>query len=113
RPGGERDRPRLGAAAHACHRAGGVTPPESDVGDVRARFPRVCAPPRRARLLRWLGVLAFVAWLVALGVWFDIPPARLARGLSGLLVILRQMVPPSPGAQWRDILQGLAESVAM
>ncbi len=53
------------------------------------------------------------AWLVALCVWFDITPARLSRGLSGLFVILRQMIPPSPGAQWQDILRGLAESVAM
>jgi len=90
-----------------------MTPPDADAADLRARFPRVFAPPRRARLLRWLGALAFVAWLVALGVWFDITPTRLTRGLSGLLVILRQMVPPSPGAQWRDMLQGLAESVAM
>jgi len=45
--------------------------------------------------------------------WFEITPARLQRGLSGLLVILRQMFPPSPGAQWEDILRGLAQSVAM
>ncbi|MGE0418838.1 MAG: phosphonate ABC transporter, permease protein PhnE, partial [Acetobacteraceae bacterium] len=43
----------------------------------------------------------------------DITPQRLERGLSGLLVILRQMIPPSPGAPWMDILRGLAESVAM
>src|SRR5580704_14573075 len=30
-----------------------------------------------------------------------------------MFVILRQMIPPSPGQQWPDILQGLAESVAM
>ena len=33
--------------------------------------------------------------------------------MSGLFVILRQMIPPSPGEQWLDILRGLAESVAM
>src|SRR5690348_33078 len=51
--------------------------------------------------------------LIALCIWFDITPSRLSRGLSGLFVILRQMIPPSPGQQWQDILQGLAESVAM
>jgi phosphonate transport system permease protein len=57
--------------------------------------------------------VAFVIWLGALCAWFDITPARLSRGVSGLFVILRLMVPPSPGAQWADILQGLAQSVAM
>jgi phosphonate transport system permease protein len=56
---------------------------------------------------------SFAAWLATVFWWFDITPARLQRGLSGLFVILRLMVPPSPGAQWRDILQGLGQSVAM
>jgi len=64
-------------------------------------------------MLRWLGALLFVAWLLTLCIWFDITPARLSRGISGLFVILRQMIPPSLGQQWPDILQGLAESVAM
>jgi phosphonate transport system permease protein len=59
-----------------------------------------------------LGLLA-AGWLAALCWWFDITPERMTRGLSGLFVILRQMFPPSPGAQWNDILQGLGESVAM
>jgi len=58
------------------------------------------------------GVLV-IAWLVALLVWFDITPGRLLRGAGGILTILRLMVPPSPGEQWRDILQGLGQSVAM
>ena len=77
-----------------------------------ARFPRF-APSRLTRVLRGAGALLFVAWFVALCIWFDITPARLSHGISGLFVILRQMIPPSPGAQWQDILQGLAESVAM
>jgi phosphonate transport system permease protein len=83
------------------------------VAEIRARFPRAFGPPPKTRALRWLGVLLFVAWLFALCDWFDITPARLSRGVSGLFVILRQMIPPSPGQQWPDILQGLAESVAM
>jgi phosphonate transport system permease protein len=82
-------------------------------GELRTRFPRAFGPPPLLRALRWLGALLLVAWFVALCAWFDITPARLSHGLSGLFVILRQMIPPSPGAQWEDILQGLAESVAM
>ena len=52
-------------------------------------------------------------WLVLLCRWFDITPARLARGLDGVWGILRLMVPPDPGEQWADILRGLGESVAM
>jgi len=85
----------------------------SDLAELRARFPRIFAPSRLTRVLRGAGALLFVAWFFALCIWFDITPARLSRGISGLFVILRQMIPPSPGAQWQDILQGLAESVAM
>ncbi len=84
-----------------------------DIAAVRARFPRAFAATPLTRVLRWLGGLLFVAWLIPLCTWFDITPGRLSRGVSGLLIILRQMVPPSPGAQWQDILQGLAQSVAM
>ncbi len=80
---------------------------------LRARHPEVFAPSPRKRLLRWAMACLGLAWLIAVCVWFDITPARFGRGLSGLFVILRQMVPPNPGAQWLDILRGLAESVAM
>jgi ABC-type phosphate/phosphonate transport system permease subunit len=83
------------------------------VAGIRARFPRAFGPPPGTRALRWLGAFLFVAWLCVLCIWFDITPSRLSRGISGLFVILRQMIPPSPGQQWPDILQGLAESVAM
>jgi phosphonate transport system permease protein len=85
----------------------------SDVATLRARYPRAFGPSVGRKLLRGAGALATLAWLVTLCWWFDITPARLSRGLAGLLVILRQMVPPTPGAQGADILQGLAESVAM
>ena len=85
----------------------------SDLMDLRARFPRAFGPSSGQKWARVLGAGAFVAWLVMLCVWFEITPARLGRGIDGLFVILRQMVPPSPGTQWQDILQGLAESVAM
>lgn len=68
---------------------------------------------QRQMVARSLAGVAFIAWLLGLFVWFEITPARLGRGIDGLFVILRMMIPPSPGAQWQDILQGLAESVAM
>jgi phosphonate transport system permease protein len=85
----------------------------ADIARIRARYPRAFHAPPLTRTLRLAGTLLFLVWLVAVFAWFDITPARLSRGISGLFVILRQMIPPSPGDQWRDILQGLAESVAM
>jgi phosphonate transport system permease protein len=87
--------------------------PVTTVAEIRARYPRAFGPPLLTHALRLLSTLLFAAWLIALFLWFDITPARLSRGISGLFVILRQMIPPSPGQQWQDILQGLAESVAM
>ena len=79
----------------------------------RARMPRAFGPSPAGRALRVVGVAAFVAWLATLAWWFEITPARIWNGLGGLVVILRQMIPPSPGEHWDAILQGLAESVAM
>ncbi len=79
----------------------------------QARVPGAFGPSPARRALRWLGWGLAVLWLVLLCRWFDITPGRLGHAVSGLLVILRQMVPPSPGEQWRDILTGLGQSVAM
>ena len=79
----------------------------------QARMPRAFGPSPARRALHVLLACAVLAWLGALCVWFGITPGRLASGASGLLVILRQMVPPSPGEQWADILLGLGQSVAM
>ena len=85
----------------------------SDIAAARADVPLAfgAAPPRR--LQRWLFASVAFVWFVTLLIWFDITPARLAHGISGVWVILRLMIPPSPGAQWRDIVRGLGESVAM
>ena len=82
-----------------------------DIAAVRAQLPAVF---RRSGWL-WRGIRGglFLAWLILLCVWFDITPARLGKGFSGLLVILSQMFPPKPGAQWADILHGLMQSLAM
>jgi phosphonate transport system permease protein len=82
-----------------------------DIATARARLPAAFS---RRRTRRASIFLAFgFAWLLALCIWFDITPTRLSQGLSGLFVILGQMFPPSPGAQWMDILHGLAQSLAM
>ncbi|MSP05899.1 MAG: phosphonate ABC transporter, permease protein PhnE [Acetobacteraceae bacterium] len=90
-------------------RAGSIGPAE--ITAARKRLPTAFA----ATSWVWSGIggMAFLAWLILLAVWFDITPTRLAGGLKGLLVILAQMFPPSPGAQWADILHGLLQSVAM
>ena len=79
----------------------------------RVRMPAAFGPPPSRRALRWVGAAVFVGWGATLFWWFDITPARLWRGAFGLAVIIRQMIPPSPGEQWQDILRGLAQSVAM
>ncbi|MBN8889853.1 MAG: phosphonate ABC transporter, permease protein PhnE [Rhodospirillales bacterium 70-18] len=85
----------------------------AEVARWRARLPRAFAPAPAVRVARVLAWAAFLGWLGAVLWWFDITPARLWRGLSGLFTIIRLMIPPSPGAQWADILKGLAQSVAM
>jgi phosphonate transport system permease protein len=83
----------------------------ADVAAWRARMPGAFG--RDGRALRLLGWAAFLLWL-GWALWhFGFTPERLWNGLSGLATILRLMVPPSPGELWMDILQGLAESVAM
>ena len=90
---------------------GAITPRQ--ISAARTRCPGAFGHTPAQRLLRTVLWLLAAAWLVILCGWFDITPERMTRGLSGLFVILRQMFPPSPGAQWDDILQGLGESVAM
>ena len=84
-----------------------------EVAAWRARMPAAFGPSVAARLWRWLGAAGFLAWLVGTLWWFDVSPQRLLNGLNGLGVIGRLMIPPSPGEQWVEILQGLAESLAM
>ncbi len=85
----------------------------ASIAEWQNRLPRAFGPTPAVKLLRWAGVAAFLAWLVTMFWWFDITPQRLWNGLSGLFVILRLMVPPSPGELWMDIMKGMAESVAM
>jgi phosphonate transport system permease protein len=83
------------------------------IAAARALAPGAFGPSVVQRSVRTALWALFAAWGVTLFWWFDITPDRLSRGMSGLLVILVRMFPPSPGAQWDDILRGLGESVAM
>jgi len=79
----------------------------------KAALPAAFGPSPRQRARRIAGGIVFLAWLVWAFWLFDITPARLWNGLSGLFTIIRLMIPPSPGELWGDILEGMAESVAM
>lgn len=85
----------------------------ADISRYRAQMPRAFGPSPAIRIARGIGIVAAFSWIVVLLWWFDISPMRLWNGLAGLGKIVVQMIPPSPGAQWEDILKGLAESVAM
>jgi len=88
-------------------------PAAEGVARWKAALPRAFGPSPRQRAWRVAAGVAFLAWL-AWALWlFDITPQRLWNGLSGLTAIVRLMIPPSPGELWRDILHGMAESVAM
>ncbi|MFC7736484.1 phosphonate ABC transporter, permease protein PhnE [Roseomonas sp. GCM10028921] len=92
-----------------------VTPGVSgaDVARWKAALPSAFSLTPRQRALRLAGGAAFLLWL-GWALWlFDITPARLWNGVSGLFTIVRLMIPPSPGELWGDILRGIAESVAM
>lgn len=84
-----------------------------EVAAWRNRMPAAFAPAGAARVWRLFWAAAFLAWLAATLWWFGVTPQRLWNGLWGLGVIIRHMVPPSPGEQWVEILRGLAESIAM
>jgi phosphonate transport system permease protein len=85
----------------------------ADIALWQDRLPRAFGPTPAVKALRWVAGVAFILWLGTLLWWFDITPTRVWNGLSGLAVIIRLMVPPSPGELWMDILKGMAESVAM
>jgi len=87
--------------------------PRAHVALWRERMPAAFGAPPAQRALRALGWAAFLAWLTGALWWFGFSPQRLWNGLSGLGTIVRLMIPPSPGELWTDILQGMAESVAM
>jgi len=88
-----------------------VTPEEIDA--MRARLPRAFGRPAGERAAIGLGWVAFFAWLALSCWWFEITPARLWNGLSGLGTIVRMMIPPSPGTNWDEILEAMAQTISM
>jgi len=79
----------------------------------RARMPAAFVEPLAVRIRRWALWLLLILWIAFCLAWFDITPQRIANGLGNLGVILRLMVPPSPGEHWDEIAKSLAETVAM
>ncbi len=91
-----------------------IAPPTpAEIAALRTRFPRAFSPTPATRALRWALGLVSAGWLLFLLWWFDVTPARLWNGLSGLGTIIVLMIPPSPGELWVEILKGIAESIAM
>lgn len=88
-------------------------PTLAEIATWRARVPRAFGRTPVGNALFWGGWALFVLWLGTLLWWFDFSPRRFWNGLSGLLTIIRLMLPPSPGDNVGDILKGLGESVAM
>ena len=85
----------------------------AEIAAWRARMPAAFGPSAAGRALRLAAGVVFLVWL-GFSLWhFNVTPQRLWNGLGGLLVILKLMIPPSPGEMWMDILKGLAESLAM
>jgi phosphonate transport system permease protein len=85
----------------------------AEIAAWQAQMPRAFTTAPRVRAVRIALAAGVFGWLGAVLWWFGITPQRLWHGLDGLLTILRLMVPPSPGAQWQDILTGMGQSVAM
>lgn len=79
----------------------------------RARMPAAFVEPLAVRIRRWALWLLLIVWFAFCLAWFDITPQRIANGLGNLGVIVRLMVPPSPGEHWDEIAKSLAETVAM
>ena len=84
-----------------------------DLAFAKQRVPGAFVDPLPKRIRSWALWLALILWIALCCVWFDITPQRIANGMGNLGAIVRLMIPPSPGEQWVEILQGLAESLAM
>jgi phosphonate transport system permease protein len=85
----------------------------ADLAALRARHPRAFGPSARERALRWLlGGVAVAGTLAALA-WFDMTPQRLWGGLGELWRVAGLMLPPNPGDAPLELLQAMAETLAM
>lgn len=85
----------------------------SDIAALRARHPRAFGPTAGLRALRWsLGAFA-VAGTLAAFAWLEMTPQRLIGGLGELWRVAGLMLPPNPGDAPIELLQAIAETLAM
>jgi len=93
-----------------------VTETTPDMSRARALVPAAFSTPRRTRLQRLAGWSVFVL-LTGWCLWaFGFSPARLLEGAGRFGNVLSFMFPPhiwTTWPEWREILKGLGETVAM
>jgi len=87
-----------------------------DLAKAKSQVPAAFATPLKARLLRLAGWAAFVL-LTGWCLWtFGFSPARILEGATRFGNVMAFMFPPyiwTTWEEWREILKGLGETVAM
>ncbi|MEE4011458.1 phosphonate ABC transporter, permease protein PhnE [Roseibium sp. FZY0029] len=93
-----------------------MTAPAPDIARARALVPDAFTTPRRTRFIQLTGWTAFLL-LTGWCLWdFGFAPDRLLQGATRFGDVLAFMFPPhiwTSWAEWREILKGLGETVAM
>ncbi|WP_417711507.1 phosphonate ABC transporter, permease protein PhnE [Roseibium aggregatum] len=93
-----------------------MTAPTPDIARARALVPDAFTTPRRTRFIQlasWTAFLLLTGWCL----WdFGFAPDRLLQGATRFGDVLAFMFPPhiwTSWAEWKEILKGLGETVAM
>ncbi|MGX1496445.1 phosphonate transport system permease protein [Labrenzia sp. MBR-25] len=93
-----------------------MTAPTPDITRARALVPDAFTTPRRTRFIQlasWTAFLLLTGWCL----WdFGFAPDRLLQGATRFGDVLAFMFPPhiwTSWAEWKEILKGLGETVAM
>lgn len=84
----------------------------AEIGDVRARFPRVFAAQLLRRMARWFAILLATALVVVLARRLDLLSMKFIDGLTNLGTILQSMWPPAAETMG-PITKSLAETIGM
>ena len=82
----------------------------------RLQLPQAFDKPLSKRILPAAVVLVLIAPVIYSGIIFGVTPARILEGLSRFGNILAFMFPPyvwTSWEEWREILEGLGETVVM